>query len=362
MLFKKLHIQVVTTSILFFLLQALLFVWSKDVVLKNMIAFITNPNVDLYDGHNQSFAFDIIGDVQENNTHKIKSLYIFGGSSSRSFFCRDFLECKERDAKLYEELTGLKTTFSMVSSQTMLDVIRVLDNVSVKDSKILVAMYPQKMLTSLNDMSINKNKYISGSSYLYPLKSKKVDKLANELSLSVNQYHYRLFKDINDVIFLLKSMVAVFNDKNNLNINENDYKGKNDRTIFVQWKVDRLVENNKSIFKDTIEYKKRLKRNFMLLSEVDMLARKKGMDLIIFDVPYCDYLDYVFDKEFNDYYMALDSFTKENPHVKHIEFVKDDYNNDKELYSDCIHFLDSGRYYYKDYLIKGVKEIARVSK
>lgn len=340
---KGAHKKIFVVSILFFLIEAFVMVFGNAYVMRSIAWGSAELGITFRDGQQQ--AIDTVNMIHKNNKEQRPGLYFFGGSVTRSLLCEG--QCGEDDARAIEDKTGVRSYMAVVATQQPAGVLRLVDNINVPASTIVMTIAPRKMLISSSPQNLLYSKYMYGAGYRYPATSPAANRLFDELSITATRTSLKLAASLNIIFYLAKDFAI--SDKP---------KKKKDKKKAAEPDMKLTYENigrDRATYNDAANTLARLRLNFEILGRTYENARSKGMKMVLFDLPYSELRDRHLGDVIGAYNKHLEAFKVKYPEVRHYRLPRDTYDTKTEHFSDGFHLLESGREYYRKYLYDGIR-------
>jgi hypothetical protein len=329
---------------LIFILE-LCFIWNINEVLVDKISNFNNINY----GEKQRKVFNVINSIEEGNKKNFKNAYILGGSSSREFFA---------DEKTLNNIISLnnynKIIMATISSQTLIDSLRLIEKINTKGSLVIIGLSPKKVFSEGSDTLIKS--YINFGKYLkYPTNSDVLEniypiyKIDNKLAFVPSSFRLsiNLLKD-----FILEQASNI--KSNGLS----SFKFTNNEVPIHHYKkyVKRLSEENllnleKKYFdtylQSNINILENIEYNEKLLRIIIALCKEKKLKLVLFNIPINHLVPILYSK----YYFKYNELVK-GLNTNIINF--NDFANDSSFFHDTSHLNKYGKRHFRNYMIKGL--------
>ncbi len=362
-------------SLIFFLIQVC-FVALKPNFVKDIytqLPWEKIPRIFYVGGLHQRRVYTNLKKLHTNNKNKDKAIYILGGSTAREFFLPDdFLHNK----------LGVKVHNMAGSSQSLYDSLRIIDNIKTPGSVVVYLLYPIKFYNS-ELLNAEKANYINGSSYLYPIESRTLDKYFEDQNLFTPKSEYTIFKSMNVFASTLKSFVPKFPKfiksllRGQVKLNKEAskqylYEKPLTDDEFKQYAqkvrknlnryIDLKTEGGISHYNFTqFEqgqadklYQKNLEFNAEIMQLIQKVCTDRSLRLVLIEAPLAQRSKKFFGKEIENFnkfrkeklsnidYFGLDHFGYSSPYFS------------DEYFNDIAHLLSSGREYFSDYALQGL--------
>jgi hypothetical protein len=336
-------IRLIIASVLIFLIEVVLFCTFTPAILNHFsgidIKLLTFTAKQRRVVHN-------IQRQNEVNLQNAPAIFVLGGSTSREFFFED--------ARM-SQMTGRPFVNLGASSQTLIDSLRLADNVENKNATVLYCLYPMKFMRFSQRVPAE-SRYLMGAYLKYPITSSAVDNLLADVA--PHNMATSLIAELNVFCYLLKNYFLEKNIKlqqmlagiQSISVGELLI---DNRPPIQHFYHQRAYDRNRLRF-ELLKIKKKigssleanLEANFELLAQLVNLVHKRGQEIILFELPYSYTFERMFQRELSVYRNHLDVFLQDRDlvHFKRIEF--DVYQGQEALFYDHGHLLDSGRQYF----------------
>jgi hypothetical protein len=273
-------------------------------------------------------------------------IYILGGSTSREFF--------PLDAQMKRAI-GRDVVNMSASNQTLIDALRLVDNVKADQATIIYCLFPMKFMRFAPKVPAD-SRYLLGAYLKYPVASSAVDDLftdvkprnvATALVTDLNVYCYLLKNYVLQKNYILQYKLAGITTPplKTLFINNRPppqhfyHRRPLDRNYLRQ----RLFNIKKEIgprLEDNLEI------NFRYLGFLVELARQHGHQIKLLELPYSYTWERMYQRELIIYRQHLKAFLEKYSRVPFARIDFEEYQGREALFYDHGHLLDPGRAYF----------------
>ena len=348
-------------SIIFFIVQAVVVIQSAPQLYESFldldIKYLTFEK-------RQKAAITHIQQLRKNNKNKSKTIYVLGGSSGREYFK------PEEETK---DLVPMPLVNICTASQNLLDSIRLIDNINVPGSVVILTFPPFKFMTHSNKM-LSSTKYLTGTNLKYPIESRTLDSLLKDVKPA--NITITLMPSLNALIYLSKSYInhkkdhllsglaSIWNGTSNPKTFKNMFVDPLPipRYLYVDAESADRQKLRKGLQKmrDTgIKGKLsgNLETNLGYLKLLADLAKEKDVKLILYELPYSQTGESIFRSELKIYRKAMNSFLEQHPDIPFFKVEYNLYNGKEELFHDHVHLTGAGREYYHPHVINTFKQV-----
>ena len=304
----------------------------------------------------QKRVFLNIQKVAHANEEKKPAVFLLGGSVAREFF--------PAEAELGERLSASVYNLA-VSAQTLIDSIRLVENIELQDGTIVYPLTPGKFLAPLRD-EMRASKYEYGAGFRYPLQSDTVENIFQEHNVSTENMFHRVLRPLNLYTFLL-----VDSWKQKVKLTKQFLRGESslsrvfkDTSTPAQFLYDLDAVPEDRLKRKLARHKKNIRpriresltTRFELLSELIALTRRKGLRFALVELPYGEIYQEVLREEIGVYKEQLDEFVRREG-VLRIPFDNARYGNHQKYFYDHVHLLTAGREYYNTYSLDSLRYV-----
>jgi hypothetical protein len=283
-------------------------------------------------------------------------MYVLGGSTSREFFYDD---------QRMSRIVGHPFVNLGSSSQSLIDSLRLIDNIKSKNATVIYCLYPMKFMRFLSTEPED-SLYLMGAYLKYPVLSPAVESLLADVD--PRTWSTALVAELNVYCYLLKNYFfhknlmlqrkftssidipfkVLFLD-NRPPIQHFYHKQAYDRNLLrlelfkIKKKIGQNLEAN-------------LKINFHLLDRFIDIAQQHSHQIRILELPYSYTFERMFERELKIYQQQLNVFLQKHPRIpfKRIDFNV--YRGKEELFYDHGHLLDKGRDYFYPFIKELIEE------
>ena len=337
-------IKYVITSIVFFVIE--LFVFS--LYQGELLQCISSININrLNMSMSQRKALYIVKRLHEINNSGKKQIFLFGGSTGVLFF-KDETYLNQ---KLQKPIINMS-----IYSQDFFDTIRIVDNIKVPGSTIVLTIYPNRLFRQHNEKRLLRSRFLLGGSIVYPLKSRRVEQILQEQKITSKPVILKIFPNLNPYGYLLREQVSL-NDLANGRFSKLIYNDKSLDEFNVKQKSKKNYENGLQSLSKWLEKSSNESTilNARLLHDLYLLAKKRGLNFILLELPYSTNYSILMKNKIRQYKKIIDSFVHNHPGTIHIPCHVESPRNEIEYFYDGFHVLPKGREYYNNYTLKGLK-------
>ena len=340
-------IRLFITSVCLFLLEVYLFCAFSPQLLQHLteldIKYLTFTEKQRRVVHN-------IQRQKALNQQGLAAIYVLGGSTSREFFLKD---------EQMRHYTGRQFVNMSASSQTLIDSLRLADNINGGNTTVIYCLFPLKFMRFEPDEPAD-SRYLMGAYLKYPIESFAVEQLLSDVA--PRNLATALMVELNVYCYLLKNYVLEKNysfQKKLVGITATPLKG-----LFVnqqspaQHFYHRHAYNRKYLRLKLASIKKEigpslstnLEVNFIHLGHLIGHVQRHGHQIKLLELPYSATFENMFRSELRIYRRHLQAFLDQHPQLsfKRIDF--DLYRGREELFYDHGHLLDKGRAFFHPYV------------
>lgn len=340
-------IRVFIASVCLFLLEVYIFCAFSPTLLENLtgidIKYLTFMKTQRRVVHN-------IQRQNELNLRAEPAIYVLGGSTSREFFPID---------DQMKRITGRPFLNMSASNQTLLDSLRLLDNIKGDNNTVIYCLYPFKSMFSAENVPAD-SRYLMGAYLKYPIASSAVDGLLADVV--PRNSATALLTELNVYCYLLKNYMLHKNNKlkyklagestpplkiafiNSQPPDQHSYHRHTSNRDRLRLKLTNFKKEIGPYLNDNLEI------NFAHLGNLIEVARQHGHQIKLLELPYSYTFESMYHRELGVYRQHLDAFLQKHPQVpfKRIDF--DVYHGREELFYDHAHLLDRGRDYFQPFV------------
>ena len=330
------------------------FILSSEIVFlkyfdKSLLFYINNSKVNaIAYNKSQRRVFNVIRNINQNNMDSTKSVYIFGASSTREFFDLEENLNKDVESNLYK-----KVYISATSSQSLVDSLRLIDNINTPNSLVILGISPKKFWSE--DPSYLELSYLTYGKYLkYPVISNSIKELYEEYSFN-DYFNLRLLPPAsNTFLYLIKDYVLeqLQNIKRHglfaykmydITVSEQHVKG-----YTKQLSDDELMQlENKFEAQHMQNTEKNLEFNLNVLRKIIDISRKKELKIVLFDIPLNPLIDELYHNQYQEYIARIDNIKN----IKHVRYKEKSKSNH---FHDTSHLNAIGKEENREYMINGL--------
>ena len=296
--------------------------------------------------NSQRRAFKVINNIL---TSTEKSVFVFGGSSSREFFASDKNITADIPYSFYNCATSNQTSYDSLKMQNLL----------TEGNIIIYGIHPK----SLQDPAFGKQQivdgvYFGGQYYKYPVKIYE-EGLENYLEDSNTSTIHKFFPVTNAYIYLLKEYIKNHSLMNNTVLQLNNKIPKQYNYLKepmpyakLEKKLTQWQKKSKKIGKEYMLI------NFKLIEKMILLSKQHKTKFILWELPFSPIIDRYFNDKLTLYYQKIEELKKQYPNMIFISnrVFKPSKQN---LYYDSIHLRPLGRAYYYEDTIHTLKEVLK---
>jgi hypothetical protein len=296
--------------------------------------------------NSQRRAFKIVNNIL---TSTEKSVFVFGGSSSREFFASDKNITADIPYPFYNCATSNQTSYDSLKMQNLL----------AEGNIIIYGIHPK----SLQDPAFGKQQiidgvYFGGQYYKYPVKIYEKN-LKNYLEDSNTSTIHKFFPVTNAYIYLLKEYIKNHSLKNLLKFKLNHTTPVQYNYLKEPMPYDKLEKKLTQWQKKSSQIgKEHLLLNFKLIEKMILLSKEHNTTFILWELPFSPIIDRYFNDKLTLYYQKIESLKKQYPDMIFIsnKVFKPSKQN---LFYDSIHLRPIGRKYYYEDTINTLKEVLK---
>lgn len=289
------------------------------------------------------------------NASNEPAVYVLGGSTSREFFPVDHQ---------MTQLTGQTFVNMSTSSQTLVDSLRLADNIKGKDTTVIYCLFPFKFMR-FKPKDIPDGRYLMGAYLKYPIGSSFIDDLL--IKVEPRNIATGLVAELNVYCYLLKNYILDKNSKIKKLL-----AGKSTppfKTLFINdqppiqyfyhqraYDRDRLTARLMNIKKEIGPHlEQNLKINFTFLGHLIRIARNNNVQLILMELPYSSTFKRMYQHELEIYRQHRDDFLHKHSPLDFKQIDYDVYQGREALFYDHGHLLDQGRTYFKPFAMSLIR-------
>ena len=336
-------IRVLIASIFLFLLEVYFFCAFSPTLLEKLtgvdISYLTFTD-------KQRRVVNNIQRQKALNLHGQAAIYILGGSTGREFFLVD---------EQMQKATEYPVLNMSTSNQTLIDSLRLADNIEGDDATIIYCLFPLKFMRFASNVAAD-SRYLMGAYLKYPVASSAVEDLLADVA--PRNLATALVAELNVYCYLLKNYVL----HKNYYI-QHKLAGAGTLPLKTMFKKDRppvqhlydhlpgnrdFVRLELSNIKDEIgsHLESNLKVNFGHLDHLINLALQNGHQIKLVELPYSATFERMYRHELRIYRKYLETFLLQHPRVPFLRIDFSVYRGREELFYDHGHLLDRGREYF----------------
>ena len=371
------------TTIFFILLVLSIVGWQNEIMTlfgKNWPPSVQSPL--------QRDTLRAIQNIYKVNDSKKPATFILGASFAAPFWdASRGLPDDERD-NIYPLISG---------SEVLPDWIRLVENINVKGSTIILNIAPYKFANMWYDRAMIETHYIYGMAGKFLLPSKNFDNLWNKYKKNVNvdesiwnHKHWRMFQPTMPYVYYMNDLIdentkLIINKIKIFLKNEKQNKVINDAQEYFQFDSIKIAENKKNsasiVIKNTnflrakddylkhisdfkleqfrvwrdfskTQFDESVTQSFKMLDDVIELAREKSLNIIVAESPVADIQDKELMPFLKDYENKLTALINKNIEKKDFQvlrFNRSKFDNRQEFFDDYVHINEAGYRYYEDY-------------
>jgi hypothetical protein len=339
-------IRVLILSVCLFIAEVFVFIAVSPTLLEYLsgidIKYLTFTNKQRRAVHN----------IQRQNALNVNNepaVYVLGGSTSREFFPVD---------DQMTRIAGRPFVNMSTASQTIVDSLRLADNIKGKDTAVIYCLFPHKFMR-FKPKDLPDSRYLMGANLKYPIHSSFVDDLLSKVT--PRNLATGLLAELNVYCYLFKNYIL---EKNN--IVKKKLAGQSTRpleTLFVnnkpptQYYYHDRAYNRDRLTNKLMKHKKKigphlehnLKKSFSFLGHIVRIARNNDVKITLVELPYSSTYERLYQRELDVYRQHRDAFLQKYSPLdfKHIDY--DTYQGREELFYDHGHLLNRGRNYFKPF-------------
>jgi hypothetical protein len=291
----------------------------------------------------------VVHNIQRQNALNLKAepvIYILGGSTSREFF--------PLDAQM-KRAVGHAFVNMSASNQTLIDSLRLVDNVKGDQATIVYCLFPMKLMRFAPKVPAD-SRYLLGAYLKYPVASPAIDELfadveprnlATALMTDLNVYCYLLKNYVLQKNYILQYKLAGITTPplktlfiNNRPPHQHFYHRRPLDRNYLRQRLFRIKKEIGPHLEDNLEI------NFRHLGYIVELARQHGHRFKLLELPYSSTYRRMYQRELGIYRQHLKAFLQKYSRVPFARIDYEVYQGSEKLFYDHGHLLDPGREYF----------------
>ncbi len=296
--------------------------------------------------NSQRRAFRVINNIFSAPN---KSIFVFGGSSSREFFADDRNISIDLQQPFYNCSTSNQTSYDSLKMQNLLK----------KGDVIIYGLHPK----SLQDPAFGKQQivdgiYFGGQYYKYPVKVYNEGLDNYLLDTNISAIH-KVFPVTHSYIYLLKEYIKNHTLKNIATFHFNEKIPKQYNYISEPMPYGKLEKKLiKWLKKSKNTRKEHMFLNFELIEKMLVLSKKHETTFVLWELPFSPIIDKYFHNDLTFYYQKIEDLKKQYPDMIFVSNTI--FKPSKQyLYYDSIHLRPIGRLYYYEDTINALKRLLK---
>ena len=336
-------IRLVIASVCLFILEVYLFCVFSPTILQKMtgidikyLTFTAKQRRVVYNIQRQDAL----------NLHTEPAIYVLGGSTCREFFFID---------EQMSRMAGRPFVNLGASNQTLIDSLRLVDNIKGDNATVLYCLYPMKFMRFSPTVPVD-SRYLMGAYLKYPVPSFAVERLLADVT--PRNITTALVAELNVYCYLLKNYFL----QKNFKLQQKLSRGAGiplkklflDHRPPIQHFYHHQAYHRSRLRLELLNIKKKigphlnanLEVNFDHLGRLIDLARQRGQQIRLMELPYSLTFERMFQRELRIYRQHLDAFLQKHSQARFIRIDFDTYRGREELFYDHGHLLDMGRVYF----------------